>query len=49
MMAAIAAIRCEGAVTICGAECVQKSYPNFFRDYEALGGLVSESEGTHVL
>ncbi len=43
MMAAIAAIRCEEPVTIDGAECVQKSYPEFWRDYEALGGILSRA------
>lgn len=38
MMAAIAAIRCEGPVTITGAECVKKSYPRFWEDYRRLGG-----------
>ena len=38
MMAAIAATRCEGPVTVTGAECVAKSYPNFWEDYEKLGG-----------
>ena len=38
MMAAIAAIRCEGPVTIAGAECVRKSYPGFWEDYRSLGG-----------
>ena len=38
MMAAIAAIRCEGPVTITGAECVKKSYPDFWEDYRSLGG-----------
>lgn len=38
MMAAIAAIRCDAAVTITGAECVKKSYPNFWEDYRSLGG-----------
>ena len=38
MMAAVAATRCEGPVTITGAECVAKSYPNFWDDYAALGG-----------
>jgi hypothetical protein len=32
MSAAIAALRCEGAVTIRGAEAVQKSYPTFFEE-----------------
>ena len=40
MMAAVAASRCEGPVTIVGAECVNKSYPTFFEDYELLGGIV---------
>ena len=43
MMAAIAAIRCEKPVTITGAECVKKSYPKFWEDYEALGGLVQKT------
>ena len=43
MMAAIAAIRCEKPVTITGAECVKKSYPRFWEDYEALGGLVQKT------
>lgn len=38
MAAAIAALRCSGAVQIDGAEAVQKSYPGFFEDYERLGG-----------
>ena len=38
MMAAIAAARCEKPVTITGAECVAKSYPNFWEEYERLGG-----------
>ena len=40
MMAAIAATRCQGPVTITGAECVNKSYPCFWADYEALGGQI---------
>ena len=40
MMAAIAAIRCEQPVSITGAECVKKSYPRFWEDYEALGGKI---------
>ncbi len=40
MSAAIAACRCEGPVTICGAlKSVKKSYPEFFEDYKQLGGL----------
>ena len=40
MAAAVAATRCQGPVTIRGAEAVKKSYPNFWRDYENLGGAV---------
>ncbi|HIY20943.1 MAG TPA: 3-phosphoshikimate 1-carboxyvinyltransferase [Candidatus Flavonifractor merdigallinarum] len=45
MMAAIAATRCEQPVTITGAECVNKSYPHFWEDYEALGGQIVREEG----
>ena len=38
MMAAIAATRCIRPITITGAECVAKSYPNFWEEYERLGG-----------
>lgn len=40
MMAAIAASRCTAPVTVLGAECTEKSYPTFFEDYAALGGIV---------
>ena len=40
MGAAVAATACAGPVTILGAEAVNKSYPHFWRDYEALGGLI---------
>lgn len=40
MMAAIAATGCEHPVTITGGEHVSKSYPTFWEDYEALGGLI---------
>ena len=40
MSAAVAATACEGPVTILGAEAVNKSYPGFWRDFEALGGNV---------
>lgn len=39
MSAAIAAIRCRAPVTILGAECVAKSYPQFFEDYKRAGGI----------
>ncbi|MGF0007743.1 3-phosphoshikimate 1-carboxyvinyltransferase [Eubacteriales bacterium SGI.150] len=43
MMAAIAATRCAAPVTIIGAECVAKSYPDFWEDYERLGGQIQRS------
>ena len=38
MMAAIASIGCENCVEIIGAEAVNKSYPAFWSDFNALGG-----------
>ena len=38
MMAAIAATLCETPITITGAQCVAKSYPDFWEEYERLGG-----------
>ena len=38
MAAAIAATACAGPVTIRGAECVKKSYPDFWEVYRSLGG-----------
>lgn len=38
MAAAIAACVCSGPVTVLDAECVEKSYPAFWSDYERLGG-----------
>ena len=40
MSAAVAATVCENPVTILGAEAVNKSYPGFWKDFEALGGQV---------
>ena len=42
MSAAIAATRCREPVIILGAHSAEKSYPGFWRDYEALGGKLSE-------
>jgi len=36
MACAVAALMCEGEVKIGNAECVSKSYPEFFRDLEGL-------------
>lgn len=38
MAAAIAATVCKQPVTIMGADCVKKSYPQFWKDYTKLGG-----------
>lgn len=45
MMSAVAASRCQGPVTLLGAECVAKSYPAFWEDYRRLGGAVHEHSG----
>ncbi len=41
MSAAIAATICSESVTIKNAEAVEKSYPDFFRDYTNLGGTAN--------
>ncbi len=38
MAAATAACACERPVTVLQAQCVEKSYPRFWEDFEALGG-----------
>ena len=38
MAAAIAATAAQDPVTIVGAECVEKSYPDFWKDFKLLGG-----------
>lgn len=40
MMAAVLATRCDSPVELEGAECVAKSYPDFWEDYKRLGGRV---------
>lgn len=45
MMLTIAATRCEQPVTLTGAQCISKSYPNFFADFAALGGVIHEHAG----
>ena len=40
MMTAMAATRCVAPVKLTDAGCVKKSYPNFWEDYEKLGGCV---------
>ena len=38
MSMAVASLKCTSALTIEGAEAVAKSYPNFWEDFQALGG-----------
>ena len=42
MAMAIAATRCEKPIVIRGAECVRKSYPDFWEVYRSLGGIAEE-------
>ncbi len=42
MALAIASIKCENPVFIEGCEAVTKSYPDFFNDFAALGGILDE-------
>lgn len=42
MSAAIAATVCTGPVTILGAECVEKSDPQFWAEYRRLGGTYEQ-------
>ena len=42
MSAAIAATVCKEPVTILGAECVSKSYPQFWAEYARLGGIYEQ-------
>lgn len=43
MAIAIAAIKADGPVTIKNADVVKKSYPDFFKVYQSLGGEIYES------
>lgn len=40
MCAAIASTRCAEPVTIKNANCIKKSYPEFYHDFEKLGGHI---------
>ncbi len=40
MTLAVAATICENPITIDNAQCVEKSYPEFWEDYKRLGGIV---------
>ena len=44
MMAGCAAMLCDGSVTLTGGEQVSKSYPDFWKDMEALGGRMEVLE-----
>lgn len=43
MAIAIAAIRADGEVTIMNADVVKKSYPDFYKVYQSVGGKIRES------
>lgn len=40
MAGAVASLICRQSVTILGAECCAKSYPEFFQDFERIGGRI---------
>jgi 3-phosphoshikimate 1-carboxyvinyltransferase len=42
MALAIASVRCKQPVLLHGAECVNKSYPEFWQDFASLGGIINE-------
>ena len=47
MSAAVASLLCDAPVNVCGAQCVEKSYPAFWQDFEAVHENAAEhSEGT---
>jgi len=44
MMLGIASSRCEVPITIKQADCINKSYPHFFKDLKSIGGRVTYEE-----
>ena len=42
MALAVASQRCSQPLRIEGAECVRKSYPEFWQDFQALGGMIQK-------
>ncbi len=40
MTAAVASMICDGEITVVGAECVKKSYPDFWDAFTSLGGRI---------
>ena len=45
MSLAVASILCREPLTLVGAECVAKSYPDFWEDFAALGGHYEQCDG----
>lgn len=44
MSAAVASTVCRGGVTVLGAQCVDKSYPGFWDDFERLGARITKED-----
>lgn len=42
MSMAVASTRCKNPLVVNGAQCVSKSYPNFWEDFKSLGGVFEE-------
>jgi len=42
MSLTVAAMKCDSPLTIEGSDAVRKSYPHFFDDFKALGGMIHE-------
>lgn len=42
MASAVASFCCDGTLSIKGAESVRKSYPDFWEDFQAMGGVIHE-------
>ena len=40
MALSLASLRCDEEIRIDGAECVKKSYPNYWQTFENLGGII---------
>ena len=45
MSLAVASIQCREPLTLVGAECVAKSYPEFWQDFKTLGGQYEQRNG----
>lgn len=42
MALAVASLKCKNKVVINGCEAINKSYPEFFKDFESIGGVAHE-------